>query len=113
MLLDGLLDRTAPRPSENVGADFDRYRALGVFADSDAGDAEGCGFFLDASGVGYDDAGVFHQAEKVEISLGREDLNSCGGCEVAVEAVICNLFLCAGMSGEDDSVRLREVAETF
>ena len=45
--------------------------AFGVFAKSEAGDAQGSGFLLNAAGVGQDQCGFAEQAQKIEIADGR------------------------------------------
>ena len=58
--------------NELVGPLRDGDGALGVLAESEAGDAEGGGFFLDAAGIGQDQRGFAKQAEEIEITDGRD-----------------------------------------
>ena len=55
---------------QHVAAFVDGHRALGVFAQGEAGDAQGGGFFLQAAAVGHDQRGVLPQVEEFHVRLG-------------------------------------------
>ena len=71
--------------------------ALGVFAESETGDAEGGGFFLDAAGIGEDQRGFAEQAEKIEIAHGRDQLE----LGMSFDAGLRKALLGARMNGKD------------
>jgi hypothetical protein len=73
-------------------------RALGVFAQRQAGHIQGSRFFLDGAGVRQDQSGFTEEAEKIEIADRSNNTNVC---------LLCNSCLCeslpgARMNGEND-----------
>jgi hypothetical protein len=84
--------------NEHVCSFGDGDRPLGVFAESEAGDTKGCGFLLDASGIGEDKRGFAEQAKKVEIANGWDEAK----LRVRLDACLGQMLLGAGMHGKDD-----------
>ena len=66
-----------------VGALFDRDWTLGIFAEGETGNTERRRFFLQATGIGEYDACACHQAEHFQITLRRQQNESCVVNEMA------------------------------
>jgi len=71
---------------------------FGIFPESEAGDAEGGGFLLDAARIGEDESGFAEKAEKIEIADGRDEAE----LGVMLYARLRQMLLGAGMHGKND-----------
>ncbi len=58
----------AARSTENVGAGSQSNRPFCISTDCDARHAQTSGFFLNSARVGNNQRGVFHKAEKIEVT---------------------------------------------
>src|SRR5437879_3836592 len=84
------------RTNQKVGTLGDGDGALGIFAQGKAGDAESCGFFLDAARIGEHEAGFAQETEKIEVSDRRNEPK----LRMMLDAALCKTLLRAGMHGE-------------
>jgi hypothetical protein len=76
----------------------DRDRALGVLPQGQARNAQGGGFFLDATGVGQSQCSFAEQAEKIEIAKWLNEAQ----LRMMFDAVLTKPLLSARMHGEND-----------
>src|SRR5438477_10945816 len=86
------------RTNQKVGTLGDGNRALGIFTQCEAGDAESGGLFLDAAGISEHEAGFAQETEKIEVSDRRNEPK----LRMILDTSLFETLLRAGMHGENN-----------